>query len=176
MDLTSDYEEFLRGLEEVREAPLSTLDCREAVFDGLYEAVANTGWSDLALHVVVAIGDNSGREPGDPLNRYQRSMERVLELAHERGVRFLCLKIEGPCNENEDQEKHRRQLRRLAEGTGPETRGLYVEVPLGDRHIERYAQELLTFIDHEVTLAEQRLEACISILEGRPLNRSDLLR
>lgn len=175
VDLTSDYEEFLRGLAEVREAALSTLDCREAVFDGLYEAVANTEWSDLALHVVVLIGDNSGREASDPLNRYQRSLEQVLELAAERAVRFLCLKIEGPCNENEDQERHRQQLRRLAEGTGPETRGLYVEVPLGVRQIDHYAQELLAFMDHEVTLAEQRLEACISILEGRPLERSDLL-
>lgn len=173
VELTPNHAQFLEGLSQLREAPVSSINCRESLFDGLYDAIVNTDWSELALPVIIVIGDNSGREPDDPLNIYHRSLEQILDMAQERNIRFLCLKIVGRCDEDDDQNKHRRQMRRLADGMGAQTRGLYKEV--AGENLRDYQDELLEFLRHEARLAEVRVESCIATMLGKELRRPDNL-
>lgn len=62
-------------------------------------------------------------------------------------------------------------MRRLADGMGAQTRGLYKEV--AGENLRDYQDELLKFLRHEARLAEIRVESCIATMLGRKLRRPE---
>ena len=179
VELTPDLAKFERELSRVQEAPYSNPGCPEAVFDGVFEAIAKTKWNSSGLKVIILIGDNSGYEPGHKHNPNKYSLDLLQDMANQKRIRFLCLKIEGMCNTDNDQEKHRKQLMTLADGKGPESMGQFMEIPLGSRHMIRYTYGLENFLLNEIRLTRDLLETAVDFYNrggytgDRPQNITD---
>lgn len=128
----------------------------------MIEAVANTNWSETGLRIVIVISDNSSWDESNVQQNPQRySLDMVQILANQRRIRFLMVKIEGTCDENNDQEKHRQQCKLLANGKGPDTRGGYAEVNQGIENIPMYTAALDTFLYKEIMRTWQLMRVAI---------------
>lgn len=153
IDLTNNFEEFERALENVREAQVNNPGCPEAGYDGLVEGILNTKWSDKGLRVIVYIGDNSAWEQGDPQNPNRYSAELIKDHANQRRIRMLCCKIVGGCDAQGDQERHRLQMKMLAQGTGPDTRGEYLEIPNSATRLDEYSNQMIALLNKQLLLS-----------------------
>jgi hypothetical protein len=112
---------FLEVVSPLREADASSIDWPEAVYDGLDIALKDTAWrgDGLSQRVIVLIGDNSAHEPGSARNPRGIGIPEIVETARspEKHVTIFSLSIRGGGGDDE-QNLHRKQFTRVAEGTG----------------------------------------------------------
>ena len=177
--LTDNYDIFLDRLKNVKEANVSSGDLPEAMLDGLYAAVGDagkTGWRPGALKVVVLIGDCSGHEQDDPIkNRHSHTIDKILNMAVVNKIRIIAIKIKG--NENIDiqykieNQKHERQMRKLAEGAEVGTSGAYTSINHSSNKSGEFKDVLIAQIKIQFKLSEKLEKFAKESREDKKLER-----
>jgi hypothetical protein len=120
---------FLRKVESLSAADVSSRDFREDAYAGLREAIENMDWREQEARYIVLITDAGAREGDDPLSSTRLSTDSVRQLALDNGIAIFVLHLLTP-SEKADHEAAARQYRRLSDFPG--IGSLYYGVPTGD--------------------------------------------
>lgn len=154
-------ERFQDEIKTVKEADHSSNDHPEAVFDGVLAALTEVQWRGrgLSLRAIVLIGDSHGHEPGDPKNRKNISLERLVKEAKRRNIRIfaLCCPNEGGPR---DKAMHESQFEILAMNTGGEKHDIK-DAAMVTRRIEEIAKD-------SIQRAAMRAKVVTDIHKGKP--------
>jgi hypothetical protein len=116
---------FISKLNEIGVAEVSSEDIPEAVLDGLFMAIAHSMWNRHGLRLVVLIGNASGHDhPDHPKNPGGYTIDQIVHtVAAPKKVRICAFRLPGATDS--DERKFEKQLKRITQGSGPATRGLY---------------------------------------------------
>jgi hypothetical protein len=161
--LTADYDLFIKKLEDVEEAKVSSGDLAEAMLDGLYTAVdvSKTKWRSGSLKVVVLVGDCSGHDKDDSVkNRHGHTIKRISNMANINKIRVIAIKIASKQKKdiayvNED-EKHKLQMKELAKGVVKGAKGAYKCIEHSQEKGDKFKEDLKSMILEQLKLSEDR--------------------
>jgi hypothetical protein len=144
--LSSPYEaadkmRFIRELTEI-----DNDDFPESVFDGVYEALANTNWTLDSNRAIFLIGDAPSHPLGHPKNPDNHSVESLVQLAAAKRIRINAICI---CSTNEVANKQSKwfnlfnemaqeQFKALSLGVNPALSGRYYQ--LGPYNWDKYSE------------------------------------
>jgi len=133
---------------QVRKASVSSEDYPEAMFDGLYAAITETNWNKdkSSLRIVVLVGDASAHPSGDRKNPHNYSLSQMTKTAQDNRVRIIAIKIRSG---EDDDEIHREQMQKLAQGESAEVGGVFEEID-GSANVGDYIQALTAKIETEI--------------------------
>ncbi len=88
--LTSEPEKVMQALNTAKSTGCDSDEPAEAVFDGLHRAIIDTPWNSNHFKTILLIGDAPPNFEKNPMNF---SVASINELADEKSIRFLTLKI-----------------------------------------------------------------------------------
>lgn len=176
--LTANYDLFIKSLQDVEEAKVSSGDLAEAMLDGLYSAidVSKTGWRPGSLKVIVLVGDCSGHDKDDPVkNRHGYTIERISHMANDNKIRIIAIKIASKTKKdiayvNEDA-KHKSQMQELAKGVVKGARGAYKCIEHSPEKGEKFKSDLKSMILEQLKLSEDREKVARQLRENQTRER-----
>ena len=139
----NNYADFIKVLNEIRVADISSEDIPEAVLDGLFFAIEHEDWKKNALKMVILIGNASGHDSPDGLkNPHSLTLEDIVyNKAAARGIRISAFRLPGASKT--DESKFEKQLSKLITGSGPATKGEYCTLDKGFSSFLKKIEELL---------------------------------
>ncbi len=172
IDLNESRSTVLRVLEEVHAAKADSEEPPEAVFDGYFAAITETGWSkdDNTLRIVVLIGDASGHDPSHPKNPTKTSLKDCVNKASEKRVRTIAVKIYS--GREEDDELSKSQFYEITEGLTAADKGTFVEAEYPDSEGDAAITEFITNTSKQVEQEILRLERMIKIVDEGGVDKS----
>jgi len=88
--LTDNISEVLHSLSSEKTTACDSEDDPEAVFDGLYRAITETGWDNNSFKTIILVGDAPPNTIENPMGHTVRS---ILNAAKDKRIRFLTFKI-----------------------------------------------------------------------------------
>ena len=130
--LQCDHDSLLKSLGNLEASGGG--DTREAVYDGVQDAINCTSWrgEGLSHRIVVLMGDCSAHDPGTEGNPRNISAEDLIREATEHNVTLFSLAV-GGREELPDRKRRREQFERLSDGTN----GKCYEIQQADQIIKR---------------------------------------
>src|SRR6266446_280152 len=144
--LSSPYEaaDKMRKIQELTD--LFNDDFPESVFDGIYEALANTNWTPESNRAIFLIDDAPSHPLGHPKNPDNHSIESLVQLAAAKRIRINTICI---CSTDKVANKQfkllnetaQEQFNALSLGVNPALSGRYYQ--LGTYNWNKY-QELIS--------------------------------
>ncbi len=128
---------FLKQIDRVATAPVSSQDFQEDAYAGVRFALETTDWSEFDARYIVLITDASARDAGDPLSSTGMNAETLRQLAQDKGVAIWVLHLLTPEGAG-DHGRAERQYRALS--SYPGIGEFYYGVRTGD--VDEFGQVL----------------------------------
>jgi hypothetical protein len=122
-----DGADFLKRVENLREAPVTTDHFDEDAYAGVLEALEEIKWSDFGARYIVLVSDAGALEGEDSTTGLDA--ERLRSLAGEHGIAVYVLHLRTPAG-RADHERARQQYRQLSENPAVQE-SLYFPVRAG---------------------------------------------
>lgn len=141
---------FLRGMDRMKQADVSTRNFREDAYAGIREALASRAKADVDGLWVVLITDASPRDPDDKFSSTALSAQGIADIALESGayIATLHLLTDRGAKAN-DHERARARYEPLS--AVPNTGTLYRAIPGGDvEEFRQTALQLTSFIAEDI--------------------------
>jgi len=156
-----NFSAFIKALSNVKVAEVSSEDISEAVLDGLVMSIAHSDWSKNGLKLVVLIGNASGHDnPEHPKNPGRYTIDGIIHgFAASKNVRICAFRLPGATKKDEN--KFEEQLKRITQGSGPATSGIYRTLDQG-QGFSKFFNDIETLLKDEVG----RLEALRSTYQS----------
>ncbi len=143
-DLTSSGEQFLRDVEGVSSASVSSQGFNEDAYAGVMRAVDSIDWSGVFARYVVVITDAGPRLAGDPLASTGLDTDALRARLAERGISPWVVHLKTPggaeAGDHESAEQEYRSLSNV-ENIG----SFYYAVEAGD--VERFGSALTAMME-----------------------------
>jgi hypothetical protein len=93
LEANQDPGRFLRQIDAMRPASISSRGFNEDAMAGLKEAIDLPGWEDFEGRYIVLITDAGPRQAADPLSGTGLGPAQINSLAHERGIAIYSLHL-----------------------------------------------------------------------------------
>jgi hypothetical protein len=120
---------FLRRINELSAATVSSQDFVEDAYAGVKQALDDMNWTPHAARYLVLVTDAGPRSAGDPLSSTGLDADALRRLAREKGVAIFVLHLLTESTQA-DHDSAAEQYRELARFPG--IGSLYYAVPTGD--------------------------------------------
>lgn len=151
---------FLKQIDNLKAARVSSRDFREDAYAGIKQAIDNMDWQGHAARYIVLITDAGPREADDPLSGTGLDAQQLRKLADEKGIAIFVMHLLTPST-HADHARAAERYRELSKFPG--IGSLYYSVPTGD--VKKFGRALDTLAG-QITM-QVRMAAA-----GQPLPRT----